>query len=153
MYKYGSKYFPFDFAKHSKFSHMYGKIIACSFCGLDNHHASRCWKRMATHRKLLKENKQEAKGPLDKENHVVKRMHMQCTYFHKQGHLAAKCWTLNPTILPQKLKKVEREDGRNGSEDFITGVFQNDSHDDADVQTKVIPLEGIGKERLEFLSN
>ena len=146
MYKYGSKYFPFDFAKHSKFSHMYGKIIACSFCGLDNHHVSRCWKRMATYRKLWKEKKQKAKGPLDKANHVVKRMHMCCTYCHKQGHLVAKCWTLNPSILPQTLKKVEREDGKNGSEDSMKDVSQNDSHDDAEVQKKVVPLKGIAKE-------
>ena len=64
---------------------------------------------MATYKKLLKEKKQEAKGPLDKANHVVKRMHMCCTYCHKQGHIAQKCWNLNPTMLPQKLKKVERE--------------------------------------------
>jgi hypothetical protein len=78
---------------------------------------------------------------------------MQCTYCHKQGHLAAKCWTLNPTMLPPKLKKVEREDGRNGSEDSMNDVSQNDSHDDADVQAKVVPLKGIGKEQLEFLSD
>jgi len=90
---------------------------------------------------------------LDKANHAVKWMHMCCTYCHKQGHLAAKCWTLNPAMLPQKLKKVEREDGRNGSEDSMNDVSQNDSHDDADVQTKVVPLKGIGKEWLEFLSD
>ena len=88
---------------------------------------------MATYRKILKEKKQEAKGPLNKANHVIKRMHMCCTYCHKQGHLAAKCWTLNPTMLPQNLKKVEREDGRNGSEDSMNDVSQNDSHDDVDV--------------------
>jgi len=53
-YKYGSKHIAFDFVKH-------GKRIACSFCGLDNHYVSRCWKRMATYRKLLKEKKQVAK--------------------------------------------------------------------------------------------
>ena len=78
---------------------------------------------------------------------------MQCTHCHKQGHLAAKCWTLNPAMLPKKLKKVERENGRNGSEDSMNDVSQNDSHDDADVQTKLVPLKGISKERLEFLSD
>ena len=102
---------------------------------------------------LLKERKQATKGPLDKANHVVKRMHMQCTYFHNQGHLSEKCWTLNPTMLPQNLKKVEREDGRNGKEDSMNDVSQDDSHDDAYVQTKVIPLKRIGKNRLEFLSD
>ena len=88
---------------------------------------------MATYTKLLKERNQEAKGPLEKGSHAVKRMHMQCTYCHKQGHIAENCWTLNPTMLPQKFKKVEREDGRNGNEDSMDDVSQNDSHDDANV--------------------
>ena len=94
---------------------------------------------MATYRKLFKERKQEAKGPLDKANHAIKRMHMQCTYCHKQGHLAAKCWTLNPAMLPQKLKKVEREDGKNRKEVPMNDVSQDDSHVDANVQTKERP--------------
>ena len=77
---------------------------------------------MATYRKQKKEKKQEAKGPLDKENHAVKRMHMQCTYCHEQGHLATKCSILNLAMLPPKLKKVEREDGRNGKEDSMIDV-------------------------------
>ena len=78
---------------------------------------------MATYRKLLKEKKEEAKGPLDKANHVINRMHMQCTYCHKKGHLAAKCWKLNPTMHPLKLKrKVEREHGKNGKEDSMNDV-------------------------------
>ena len=106
-YKSSSKHIHFDFVKH-------GKIIASSFCGLDNHYVSRCWKRMDTYRKLLKEKKQVAKGPQDKANHAVKRIHMCCTYCHKQGHLAGRCWTLNPALLPPKLKeKVEKENGRN----------------------------------------
>jgi len=36
-------------------------------------------------------------------------------------------------MLPPKLKKVEREDGRNGSEDSMNDVPQNDSHVDVDV--------------------
>ena len=78
---------------------------------------------------------------------------MQCTYCHKQGHIAAKCWTLNPAMLPQKLKKVEREDGRNGSEDSMNDVTQNDSHVDANVLARVVPLKWIGKEQLELLSD
>jgi len=46
-YKSSSNHIPFDFSKHGKFPHKHGKIIACSFCGLENHHVSRCWKRMA----------------------------------------------------------------------------------------------------------
>ena len=78
---------------------------------------------------------------------------MCCTYCHKQGHIAAKCWTLNPTMLPRNLKKVERENGRNGKKDSMIDVFQDDSHVDADVQTKEGPLEWIDKKWLEFLSN
>ena len=89
---------------------------------------------MATYRKILKEKKKRAKHPLYKANHVVKKMHMQCTYCHKQGHLAERCWTLNLVMRPQKLKeKVEREDGRNGKEDSMNVVSQDDPHVDADV--------------------
>lgn len=80
----------------------------------------------------MKERKQEANGPLDKANHAIKRMHMCCTYFHKQGHLAEKCWTLNPTMLPRNLKKMERENGKSGKEVSMNDVFQDDSHVDAD---------------------
>ena len=65
-YKYGFNHIPFDYVQHGKFPYKYGKIIACSFCGLDNHSVSKCWKRMATYKKLLKEKKQEAKGPLSR---------------------------------------------------------------------------------------
>ena len=152
-YKSGSNHIPFDYVQHGKFPYKYGKRIACSFYGLDNHNVSRCWKRMAAYRKLLKEKKQEAKGPLAKANHVVGKMHMCFTYCHKQGHIAAKCWTLNPTILPQNLKKVERENGKNGKKDSINYVFQDDSHVVVDVQTKEGPLKWIGKKWLEFLSS
>ena len=56
-------------------------------------------------------------------------------------------------MLPQKLKKVEREDGRNGREDYMIDVFHDDSHVDVDVQTKLVPLKGVGEKWLEFLSN
>ena len=152
-YKSSSNHFPFYYAKHDKFPHIYGKRVACSFCGLDSHHVSRCWKRMATYRKLFKEKKQASKGPLDKANHVVKRMHMCFTYCHKQGHIVVKFWTLNSTMLPQNLKKVERENGRNEKKDSMIDVFQDDSHVDVDVQTKEGPVKWIGKKLLEFLSN
>ena len=108
---------------------------------------------MATYKKLLKERKQEAKVPLDKANHAVKRMHMCCTYYRKKRHIVEKCWTLNPTMLPRNLKKVERKNGRNGKKDSINDVFQDDSHVVVDVQTKERPLKWIGKKWLEFLSN
>ena len=97
--------------------------------------------------------KKEAKGPLDKTNHAFKRMHMCCTYCHKQGHLAERCWTLNPIMILQKLKKVERENGKNGKEVSIIDVFQDDSHVDVNVQLKEAPLMWIGKKWLEFLSS
>ena len=58
---------------------------------------------------------------------------MQCIYYHKKGHLATKCWTLNPAMLPQKLKKVEREDGRNRKEYSMNDVSQDDLHVDVDM--------------------
>jgi len=41
-YKSGSNHIPFDYVQHDKFPYKYGKRIACSFCGLVNHHVSRC---------------------------------------------------------------------------------------------------------------
>ena len=56
-------------------------------------------------------------------------------------------------MLPQKLKKVEIEDGRNGKEVSMDDVFQDDSYVDADVQTKERPLKWVVKKWLELLSN
>ena len=56
-------------------------------------------------------------------------------------------------MLPQKMNKVEREDGINGKEDSMNDVSQDDSHVDVDVQAKVVPLKGIGEKWLELLSN
>jgi len=88
---------------------------------------------MATYTKILKKRKQKAKGPLDKVNHAIKKMHMHCTYCHKEGNIAAKCFTLNPKMLPQNLKKVERENDMNGKKDSMNDVFQDDSHVDVDL--------------------
>ena len=56
-------------------------------------------------------------------------------------------------MLPPKLKKVEREDGRNGNEVSMNDVLQNDSNVDTDVQRKASPLKWIGKKCLEFFFN
>jgi len=48
---------------------------------------------------------------------------------------------------------VEREDGRNGNEVSMNNVLQNDSHVDANVQTKERILNWIAKKWLEFFSN
>ena len=143
----------FDHVKNRKFPHKHWKRIACYFCGLVNHSVSRCWKRMATYRKLLKERRQEAKVPLKNENHAIKKMNMCCTYCHKHGHTIERCWTLNPTMLPRKLKKLEKEYGKNGKEVSIIDMCQNDTHVDIDVQLKEAPLKWIGKKWLELLSN
>ena len=152
-YKSDFNHISFDHVKHGKFPHKHWKRIACSFCGLFNHSVSRCWKRMATYRKLLKERRQEAKVPLNNANHAVKKMNMCCTYFHKHGHTAERCWTLNSTMLPRKLKKLEKEYGKNGKEVSIIEMCQDDTHVDIDVQLKEAPLKWIGKKWLEFLSN
>ena len=75
-YKSDFNHISFDHVKHGKFPHKHWKRIACSFCGLFNHSVSRCWKRMATCRKILKERRQEAKVPLNNANHVVNKMNM-----------------------------------------------------------------------------
>ena len=74
---------------------------------------------------------------------------MCCTYYHKQGHLTERCWTLNPALIPPKMKeKVEKEKGRDGNKDSMIDVVQDDSHIDAGVQTKGGPLKWIGKKWL-----
>lgn len=57
-YKSYFNHISFDYVKHDKLPHKHWKKIACSFCGLDNHSVSKCWKRMATYRKLLKKRRQ-----------------------------------------------------------------------------------------------
>ena len=95
--------------------------------------------------------RQKAKGPMDNENHVEKKMQLFCTDFHKQGHLVDKCWTLYPTIHPRHLKKVERDFDKNGKEDSIVDVGQDDTHDE--LQLKEAPLKWFGKRWLYFLNN
>ena len=56
-------------------------------------------------------------------------------------------------MLPQKLKKWEQEDGKNGKEVSIIDMCKDDTHVDIDVQLKEAPLKWIGKKWLEFLSN
>ena len=104
------------------------------------------------HRKLLKQRRQKSKVPLDNANHVEKKMQLFFTHFHKQGHLANKCWTLYPTSHPQHLKKVERDIDKNEKEDSIIDEGQDDSHDD-EVQLKEAPLKWFGKGWLDFLTN
>ena len=91
------------------------------------------------HSKISKQMRHKAKGPLDNENHVEKKMQLFCTHFHKQGHLVDKCWTLYPISHPRHLKKVERDIEKNGKEDSIINEGQDDSHDE--VQLKEAPLK------------
>ena len=100
------------------------------------------------HIKILEQRRQKAK---DKENHAEKKKKLFCTHFHKQGHLVDKCWTLYPASHPQHLKKAEKDNGKNGKEDSIIDVGQDDSHDD-DVQLKEALLKWFGKGWLDFLS-
>ena len=79
-------------------------------------------------------------------------MQLFFTHCHNQGHHVDKCWTLYPASHPRHLKKVEKENGKNGKCDSITDVGQDDSHDD-DVQLKEAPLKWFGKRWLDFLSN
>ena len=82
------------------------------------------------HKKLSKQRRKKAKGPLDKENHVEKKMQLFYIHCHKQGHLVVKCWTLYRASHPRHLKKVEIDLDNNGKEDSIINVGQDDSHDD-----------------------
>ena len=53
-YKSAFNQVSFDYDKHGKFSHKFWIMFAYSFCGLDNHNVSRCWKKKAMYRRLLK---------------------------------------------------------------------------------------------------
>jgi hypothetical protein len=50
----------FDYIKHDKSACKNGKR-PCTFCGLYNHHVSKCWKRKSTFRKLSKQRQHEEK--------------------------------------------------------------------------------------------
>ena len=56
-YKSYFNHIAFDYDIHGKFSHKIWRKFACSFRGLDNHNVSRCLKKIAMHRKLLKQIK------------------------------------------------------------------------------------------------
>ena len=99
-YKYSFNQVAFDYDKNGKLSHNIWRNRACSFFGLDNHNVLICWKNISMHKKILKQRRQEAKGPFDKENHVENKMQLFCTHFHKKGHFVDKCWTLYPTSHP-----------------------------------------------------
>jgi hypothetical protein len=51
----------FDYVEHGKFSCKNGRKIPCTYCGLDNHHVSRCCKRLTTFMKLSKQRQLEKK--------------------------------------------------------------------------------------------
>lgn len=132
MYKYVFNQVSFDYDKHRKSSYNNWREFTCSFCVLNNHNVSRCWKKMTTYKKLSKQKRQKTRGPLDNGNHVAKKMQLFCPHCDKQGHLIDKFWTLYPTTHPLHLKKVERDFGKNEKYDTIIDVGQDDSQDVAD---------------------
>jgi hypothetical protein len=64
--RYNSAYHSvaFDYVKHDKF----GRKNPCTYCGLYNHHVSKCWKRLTAFRKFSKQRQRE------------KRMQKICTH-------------------------------------------------------------------------
>ena len=56
-YKWVFNQVAFDYDKHGKFSQNIWENFACSFCGLNNHNVSRCWNKIAMHRKLYKQRR------------------------------------------------------------------------------------------------
>jgi hypothetical protein len=139
--RYNSAYHSvaFDYVKHDKFVCKNGRKNPCTYCGLYNHHVSKCWKRLTTFRKLYKQRQRE------------KRMQKICTHCQKRGHLIDQCWTLHPTTHPQHKKQMDKEIGKNGRGDSIIDVSQDDSQED-DFQQKKSPLSWLGKKWLDFLS-
>jgi hypothetical protein len=112
--RYNSAYHSvaFDYVKHNNFICKNGRKNPCTYCGLYNHHVSKCWKRLAAFRKLSKQRQRE------------RRMQKVCTHCQKRGHLVDQCWTLHPTIRPQPQKQLDKKIGKNGSGDSIIDVSQ-----------------------------
>jgi hypothetical protein len=139
--RYNSAYHSvaFDYVKHDNFVCKNGRKNPCTYCGLYNHHVSKCWKRLTAFRELYKRRQLE------------KRMQKICTHCQKRGHLVDQCWTLHPTTHPQHKKQLDKEIGKNGRGDSIIDVSQDDSQED-DVQQKKSPLSWLGKKWLDFLS-
>jgi hypothetical protein len=125
----------FNYVKHDKF----GRKNPCTYCGLYNHHVSKCWKILAAFRKLSKQRQRE------------RRMQKVCTHCQKQGHFDNQCWTLHPTIRPQPQKQLEKNIGKNGSGDSIIDVGQDDSQED-DVLQQKSSFSWFGKKWLDFLT-
>jgi hypothetical protein len=92
----------FDYVKHGKFACKNGRKIPCTYCGLYNHHVSKCWKRLTTFSKLSKQRQLE------------KRMQKIFTHCQKRGHLIDQCWTLHPTTHPHHKRQMDKETGKNG---------------------------------------
>jgi hypothetical protein len=132
--RYNSAYHSvaFDYVKHDKFVCKNGRKNPCTYCGLYNHHVSKCWKRLTAFRKLYKQRQRE------------KRMQKIFTHWQKRGHLIDQCWTLHPTTHPQYKKQLDKEIGKNGRGDSIVDVCQDDSQED-DFQQKKSPLSWLRK--------
>jgi hypothetical protein len=139
--RYNSAYHSvsFDYVKHNKFVCNNGRKNPCTYCGLYNHHVSKCWKRLTAFSKLYKQRQRE------------KKMQKICTYCQKWGHLIDQCWRLHPTTHPQHKKQMDKEFGKNGRGDSIIDVSQDDSQED-DFQQKKSPLSWLGKKWLDFFS-
>jgi hypothetical protein len=129
----------FDYVKHGRFACKNGRKSPCTYCGLYNHHVSKCWKRLTTFRKLSKQRQLE------------KRMQKICTHCQKRGHLIDQCWTLHPTTHPHHNKQMNKEYSKNGRGDSIIDVSQDDSQED-DFQQKNSPLSWLGKKWLDFFN-
>jgi hypothetical protein len=118
----------FDYVKHGKLACKNGRKFPCIYCGLYNHHVSRCWKRLTTFMKLSKQRKLE------------KTMQKICTHCQKRGHLIDQCSTLHPTTHSQHKKQMDEEIGKDGRGDSIINVSQDDSQED-DFQQKKFTIE------------
>jgi hypothetical protein len=138
-YTYACNSIAFDYVEHGKFSCKNERKIPCTYCGLDNHHVSRCWKRLATFRKFSKQRKLE------------KKMQKICAHYQKRGHLIDQCWKLHPTTHPRHMKNMDKETGKNGRGYSIIEVSQDNSQEE-DFQQEKSPLNWLGKKWLDFLN-
>jgi hypothetical protein len=109
---------PFDYKEIGNDQQSLWHRKPCTFCGMNNHVVSKCWKRMALYRKVMETRKKprhEDPSPHGKKNKGmktwIKKNH--CTHCNKGGHQEATCWTLHPELCPKKDKGSQlQEEGQ-----------------------------------------
>lgn len=99
----------YNHSRHSNVHFDYNHVVndehktwhrkTCTFCGLHNHTFSKCWKRMAAHKRMRRE-----RPPQQQVKKHVKKIWRKKTYYNhcdRSGNQRTTCWRLHPQ---QRLK-------------------------------------------------